>query len=136
MDDFYDQVRFWRQVAFPLSVLLFVLLVALPWSILALRRKRLHLRYFIWAALILLAGLIYRYARQGRPGRPERAAWKFLDAITEFDCDTAWRYFSSDSQRAIQRESEQYKSRLADTMRYLPPKVQAQQNRNTQPQNF
>jgi hypothetical protein len=39
---------------------------------------------------------------------------------------TAWRYFSSDSQRAIQVASEQFKNdpRHLDTMRYLPQRLQ------------
>ena len=86
----------------------------------------------------LLVVLIYSYAREGRPGSPERAAREFINAMSVYDCDTAWRYFSSDSQDAIRRASQQYRNdpRNVDMMKYLSDKVRVQQDAYTQPQNF
>lgn len=37
---------------------------------------------------------------------PKAAARAFLEAVRRGDCETAWTYFSSDSQTRIERESE------------------------------
>jgi hypothetical protein len=53
---------------------------------------------------------VARYLRGGPPGSPQRVARNFLSAIEAFDCDTAWQYFFSQSQRAIQIASDKKKS--------------------------
>ena len=73
----------------------------------------------------MLGFLIYFYLSGGPPGSPQRVARNFLGAIEGFDCDTAWQYFSSQSQRAIQVASDKKKNDpfLSHVQRrYLEPK--------------
>jgi len=120
--DVFEQQRLWLHFIIPLLILM----VALPWLIVALRRKKFRLWHFALAAMLLLGALIYySYARGGPPGSPQRTARNFLKAIADFDCDTAWQYFSSDSQRAIQIASDKKKSDPSSSnvpRRYLEPK--------------
>ncbi len=119
--DVFEQQRLWLHVIIPLLTLM----VALPWLIVVLRRRKLRPWHFALAAMLLLAAVIYSYARVGPPGSPQRTAQNFLTAIEDFDCDTAWQYFSSDSQRAIAIASDKKKSdpSLSNVpRRYLEPK--------------
>ena len=113
-------------------------MAALPWLIMALRRKKLRLWHLGLAGLLVLAALIYSYAQGGSPGSPQRAARNFLSAIADYDCDKAWRYFSSDSQQAIQIASEKYKNdpRHRDTMRYMPQRLQTRYRAYLEPKNL
>lgn len=117
---------------------LLVVAAALSLLIPALLRKQIHLKHLVLVALLFLAFLIYFSIRQDRPGSPERAARSFLSAITDYDCDAAWDYFSSESKRAIQVATEHFRNdpQNLDTMRHLPPNLQARYTRYEEPKNF
>ncbi len=104
MDVFRQQYLWWN-----ILIPLLILCVLLPWLVVGL----LHKQHRHWvrplALIVLMVAPFYIYFRDGRPGTPERSARKFLKAIDTFDCETAWPYFSADTQKAIEIKSEQFK---------------------------
>jgi hypothetical protein len=123
--DIFEQQRLWVHVIIPLLTLGVVLPLLIAGLLVARRRKMLRLWHLESAAILMLAFLMYLYLRGGPPGSPQRVARNFLSAIEAFDCDTAWQYFSSQSQRAIQIASDKKKidPLLSHVQRrYLEPK--------------
>jgi hypothetical protein len=123
--DIFEQQPLWLHVIIPLLVVGVVLLWLIAGLLVARRRKKLRLWHLELAAILMLGFLVYLYLRGGPPGSPQRVARNFLAAIEAFDCDTAWQYFSSQSQRAIQIASNKKKNDpfMAHVQRrYLEPK--------------
>lgn len=62
-------------------------------------------RFWPRRALIAALALATCSASCGGKAGPEQAAQSFLKAVHEQDCEKAWRFFSSDTQKMIEEEA-------------------------------